>query len=482
VVSGTKEYDLIVIGTGSALEIVSSVTRDNPSAKVAVIDKDDPGGICLTRGCIPSKVLLYPAELVRTIERSREFGVHVDVGKVDFQRVMERMRALIRGQIEEIRRSLSHSKNVDYYAAVAEFIAPYTLKVGDDTITSKMILLCTGSKPVIPPVDGLDKVGYLTSDTILGISRLPESTAIIGGGYIAAEYGHFLASMGSKVTIIGRNPRFLPEEEPEVSALAKRELQKHLTIMTNHEVRRAERTFTGRKRLVAVNRESGKEVEITADEILVAAGRGPNMDILHPERAGIKTDGQGFFVVNEYLETTQPNIWALGDADGKYLFKHVANYESQVVYYNAILKKRVKVDYHAVPHAIFTYPEVASVGLGEGEAVEKYGKGNLLIGIQRYEDTAKGLAMDAKDYFVKVIVERGSLKILGAHIVGPYASILVQEIINLMYTHDQSALPMLDAMHIHPALSEVVQRAFFSLMPPDSYHHLIEEHYGLSAG
>jgi len=471
-----REYDLIAIGSGSAMNIVSAVIQENPHMKIAVIDKDEPGGICLTRGCIPSKILLYPAELVRTVGRSGEFGVEVDIRKIDFEKVMERMRTLIGGDINMIRQGLSHSENVDYYPAVAEFVGPYTLKVGDETITSKMIFLCTGSKPIIPPIKGLEKVGYLTSDTILKMNRLPESIAIVGGGYIAAEYGHFLSAMGSKVTIIGRNPQFLKQEEPAVSALAKKELEKHMTILTNHEVREAEKTSMGKKRLVAVNRENGEKAVITADEILIATGRGPNTDVLHPERGGVETDKRGWITVNEYMETSQPNIWAFGDANGRQLFKHAANYESIIVYYNAILNKKVKVDYHAIPHAVFTYPEIASVGLREKEAIEKYGKDKVLIGIYRYEDTAKGEAMGVKDYFVKVIVERGTMKILGAHIIGPYASVLIQEIINLMYTPEQSAEPIINGMHIHPALNEVVERAFRSLMPPDQYHQLIEHH------
>ena len=471
-----KEYDLTSIGTGSAMNIVDAMIQENPRMKVAVIDKDEPGGICLTRGCIPSKMLLYPAELVRTIGGAEKFGIDVDIKKINFQSVMERMRTLIYKDINMIRQGLSHSENIDYYPNVAEFVGPYTLKVGDETITSKMIFLCTGSKPIIPPIEGLEKIGYLTSDTILQMSRLPESIAIVGGGYIAAEYGHFFSAMGSKVTIIGRNPQFVKQEEPEVSALAKRELEKHMTILTNHEVREAEKTSIGKKRLIAVNRENGEKTVTIADEILVATGRGPNTDVIHPERGGIETDKRGWIIVDEYLETSQPNIWAFGDANGRHLFKHVANYESIVVYYNAILKKKDKVDYHAIPHAVFTYPEIGSVGLGEKEAIEKYGKDNVLIGMYRYENTAKGEAMGVKDYFVKVIVENGTKKLLGAHIIGPYASILIQEIINLMYTPEQSAEPIIYGMHIHPALNEVVERAFRSLMTPEQYHQLIERH------
>jgi mycothione reductase len=213
-----------------------------------------------------------------------------------------------------------------------------------------------------------------------------------------------------------------------------------------------------------------------ADEILVASGRRSNSDILHPERAGIKTDDKGFILVDDYLETSQPNIWALGDADGKMLFKHVANYESQIVYYNAILKEKTKADYRVAPHAVFSYPEIAGVGMKEKEAIQKYGEDNVVIGFYRYQDTAKGEAMKVKDYFVKVLVEKETYKILGAHIIGPYASVLIQEIVNLMHTTEQSAEPLINAMHIHPALPEVVARAFGSLMTPARYHHTIEGH------
>ncbi len=464
-----KEYGAIVVGTGSAMNFVEPLIRTG--MKVAVIDKDEPGGICLTRGCIPSKLLLYPAELVRVIETSEVFGIDVEIKNIDFKRVMERMRSKISEEINTIREALESDPNIDYYHDVAEFVAPYTMKVGGETITSKTIFLCTGSKPTIPRVKGLNGAGYHTSDTVLKMTKLPPSMCIIGGGYIAAEYGHFFSAMGSKVTIIGRNPQFLPDEEPEVSALAKREMSKHMTIITNHEV--VEVRQDGKKKIIAQDRSGGKEIEVLADEILVATGRGANADILHPEKAGIITDSKGWIVVNEYMETSQPNIWALGDADGKYPFKHVANNESRVVYYNAVLKKKVKMDYHAVPHAIFSHPEIAGVGMKEKEAVKRHG--DILVGFYRYEDTAKGEAMEVKDCFVKVIVDN-NIRLLGAHIIGPHASILIQEIINLMYTKDGSADPIRQGMHIHPALSEVVERAFGSLMPPEHYHHVMEEY------
>jgi dihydrolipoamide dehydrogenase len=476
-----KQYDLIVIGTGSVMEIVDVVLRDNPQMKVAVIDKDVPGGICLTRGCIPSKILLYPAEVVRIVEEAGKFGIDVEVKRIYFDRVMERMRSQIGGEIDMIREGLSHTENVDYYQSAAEFTGPYTLKVRGETITSKFIILGAGSKPSIPPVKGLEEAGYLTSDSVLELRELPESIAVIGGGYIAAEYGHFFGAMGSNVMIIGRNPQFLPDEEPEIAAVAKAELEKHMTILTNHEVREVKKLENGLKKLIAVNRATGESVEVSAHEVLVASGRSSNSDVLHPERAGIKTDKDGWIVTNEFLETSQPGVWALGDATGRFLFKHKANYDGSIVYFNAVLKRGVKVDYHAVPHAVFTFPEVASVGLSEKEAIQQYGEDMVLIGNHKYADTAKGQAMGIREenYFVKVIVLKDSLKIVGASIVGPHASVLIQEVINLMYTPEQSARPILNAMHIHPALSEVVMKAVDALAPPEVYHHVLEHHYGL---
>ena len=456
------------------MNIIDPMIRANPKIRIAVVDKDEPGGICLTRGCIPSKIMLYPAELIRTMDDAEALGIDIEIKGVSYEKIMKRMRSLIDKDIDSIREGLSSSDNIDYYQAQAEFTAPYEMRVSGGTIRGKMIFLATGSRAIVPPIKGLDSVPYQTSDSVIRMQmkKLPASIAIIGGGYIAAEFGHFFSALGSRVTIIGRNPRLLPEEEPEVSALTKREMEKHMTIMTNHEVREV-REARGRKTLVAVERESGKTAIVEAEEILVATGRGPVNDILHPEKGEVKTTKEGWIQVNEYMETSQPNVWALGDADGRYLFRHVANYESEVVYYNAVLKRKVRVDYHAVPHAVFTYPEVASVGMKESEATQMYGEGDVLIGLQRYEDTAKGEAMNAKDYFVKVILKRDSMKILGAHIIGPHASILIQEIVNLMYSSEQDARPIQDAMHIHPSLSEVVQRAFGSVMTPAEYRHLL---------
>ncbi len=462
-----KHYDVIAFGTGSAMNIVAELIGMQPNIRVAVIENSMVGGICLTRGCIPSKMLLYPAEVLHETKRLSIFGIDVEIKNIDFNHVVSRVRESIVHESKTIEQNIKADPRIDLYQTTGEFIDDYTVKVGDEIITGDKILLCIGSRPLIPKIEGLEEAGYITNRDILFMKKLPKRLAVIGGGYIAAEFGFFFNMMGSKVTILEMLPRMISQEEPEISDLLEREFRAQgIDVKTNHKVVAVEKRGDS-KVVIAENTETGSTVEVVADEILVAAGRRSNADITKPEKTGVKTDKNGWIIVNDYLETTKPNIWACGDAIGKYMFKHVANYESQVVFYNAFLGRKIKVDYHAVPHAIFTYPEIASVGLKESEAIKKY---DILVGYYPYENTAKGEAMAVKDYFVKVIVEKDTYRILGAHIIGPHASILIQEIINLMYTNDQSAIPIYRGMHIHPALSEVVERAFYSLQPPEAWH------------
>jgi len=460
------------------MNLLGPFLHRNPKGRVAIIDKDELGGICLTRGCIPSKMLLYPAEVVNIIEHAPVLGIDTQINQIHFNTIMKRMRTHVDEEIENIRRSLETAEKIDYYSEPARFIAPYMLTVGDQTIQSKLIFLCTGSQPLIPPIENIDAVEYVTSATILHLTELPLSMAIVGGGYIAAEYGFFFSAMGCNVTIVGRNPQFLPDEEPEISAVVRRHLEHRLRILTNHEV-----TAVNKKDnsvvVIAHNRNTDTDVTVEAVTLLIATGRTSTTDVLAPEQGNIDVDKHGWIVVDDHLHTNQQGIWAMGDATGKHLFKHVANYEAEVVYHNALLGHDMSVDYTAVPHAVFTHPEVAGVGMREHEAIKTYGKDNVLIGFYRYEDTGKGIAIDAKDYFVKVIVFGKDYRILGAHIVGPWASILIQEIINLMNINDRTMHPMLRSMHIHPAMSEVVQRAFTNLMEVDVYHHHIKNVYGI---
>jgi dihydrolipoamide dehydrogenase len=217
------------------------------------------------------------------------------------------------------------------------------------------------------------------------------------------------------------------------------------------------------KTVIARNREDGSLREFQAEALMIATGRVPNSDILKPEKTGVKLDDRGYVRVNEYLETSKKNIWAFGDAIGKEMFKHVANFEAGIAWHNAVHDHKAAMDYSAAPHAVFSHPQVASVGLKEAEARQQgY---SIMVGIAHYRDTAMGGAMGDPEGFVKVIVERDTGKILGGHIVGAEASVLIQEITNAMVTETRSYAPIVRAMHIHPALSEVVQQAFGNLHP-----------------
>ncbi len=325
------------------------------------------------------------------------------------------------------------------------------------------IFIVSGARPAVPPLKGMEKVKYLTSDSVLNLETLPKSMVIIGGGYIAAEYGHFFSSLGTAVTIIQRSSRMLPGEEPEISELLTEEMGKRMKIFTNHEAIEV-RENENLKTVVARNLSDGQAKEFSGEALLLAVGRVPNSDLLKPEKTGVELDKNGYIKVNEYLETRKKNIFAFGDAIGKQMFKHVANYEAQVAWHNAIHDHKVKVDYTAAPHAVFTHPQVASVGMKEADAARAGYK--TLVGKAYYKDTAQGAAMAEPKGFVKVIVERKTGQILGAHLIGPFASMLIQEITDAMASGDRSFLPIARGMHIHPAMNEVVQNAFGSLREP----------------
>ncbi|MEM2968632.1 MAG: dihydrolipoyl dehydrogenase [Candidatus Bathyarchaeia archaeon] len=455
-----EKFDVLVIGSGSGMIIASAAV--NQGLRTAVVENGPMGGTCLNRGCVPSKMLIYPADVAATVKEAVKIGINAAGVFIDFEGIMERMRRLVNGDSASQAHAVENTPNLTWFKETGEFISDYTMKVGEHVITAEKIFIVSGARPLIPPVKGINSVDYLTSDTVLALKERPSSIIIIGGGYIGAEYGHFFASMGTKTTIIQREPRILPEEEPEISDLLKKEMAKRIEVHTSLEV--VEVKQQGKvKTVVARSRENSSLSEFSAEALMVAAGRVPNSDILKPEKTGVKLDERGYIKVNEYLETGKKNIWALGDAIGKQMFKHVANYEAEVAWHNAVHGHKVPMDYSAAPHAVFTHPQIASVGLKEAEAKRQGYK--VMVGKAFYRDTAMGAAMGNPEGFVKVIVEQKTGKILGGHIIGPEASILIQEIVNAMVTEDRSFAPIIRAMHIHPALSEVVQQAFGNLRP-----------------
>ena len=453
-----ERYDVMVIGAGSGMIVAANAVANG--LKTALVESGPLGGTCLNRGCVPSKMLIYPADLVNIINDGKKVGVKATVNSVDFKKIMNRMHELVNGDTQREAEAVKADPMVTWFNEVGEFISDYTMKIGNNVVSAEKIFIVSGARPDIPPIKGIDKVNYLTSDTVLQLETLPRSMVIIGGGYIATEYGHFFSSLGTKVVIVQRNPRVLADEEPEISNLLKKELKKRIDIFTNYEAVEVKEN-EGVKTVVARNRDGGNLEAFPAETLLIAAGRVPNSDILKPERTGVELDKRGYVKVNEYLETRQKNIWAFGDAIGKQMFKHVANYEAEIAWHNALHDHKVEVDYSAAPHAVFTHPQVASVGLKEAEAKQQGHK--ILVGKAFHKDTAQGAAMGEPEGFVKVIVEQETGKVLGGHIIGPFAAILIQEIINAMVSEDKTFLPIIRGLHIHPAMTEVVQKAFGSL-------------------
>ena len=453
-----EKFDVLVIGSGSGMMVASNAV--GIGLKTAVVESGPMGGTCVNRGCIPSKMLIYPADVAALIQEAKSVDVNVTINSISFERMMNRMHQFVTEDSQHQAAAVEATPNLIWFKGVGEFISDYTMKVGSHVIKADKIFIVSGARPDIPSIKGIDGVNYLTSDTVLELKKQPKSMVIIGGGYIAAEYGHFFSSMGTEIIIVQRNPRLLPEEEPEISDLIREEMGKRISIFTNYEAVEI-REKNDIKTVTARNRGDGTLKEFSAEALLIAAGRTPNSDLLKPEKTGVELDERGYVKVNEYLETGKKNIWAFGDAIGKQMFKHVANYEAEIAWHNAIHDHKVEMDYSAAPHAVFTHPQVAAVGLKEAEAKQKGYK--ILVGKAFYKDTAMGAAMGEPKGFVKVIVERETGKILGGHIVGPLASTLIQEIINAMISGDKTFLPIIRAMHIHPAMSEVVQKAFGNL-------------------
>jgi len=455
-----ERFDVLVIGSGSGMIVASAAAANG--LKTAVVDKDPMGGTCLNRGCVPSKMLIYPADVVRILADSQRIGVNATLNSVDFKKIMDRMHRLVSEDSGSQAASVKKTPGLTWFRQLGEFVSDYTMRIGRDMVQASKIFIASGARPEIPRFKGIEKVDFLTSDSVLEVNTPPRSILIVGGGYIGTEYAHFFSGIGANTSIIQRPQRLIPNEEPEVSDLLKGELEKRMHIFTGFEV--VELKPEGKAKVViARNLFDGKVREFSAEALMIAAGRIPNSDMLKPEKTGVKLDNRGFVEVNEYLETSKKNIWAFGDAIGREMFKHVANFEAGVAWHNAVHNHKTVMDYSAAPHAIFTYPQVASIGLKENEAKQKGCQ--VLIGKALYKDTAMGAAMGEPEGFVKVIVESGTGKILGAHIIGPEASNLIQEITNAMNTENGGYAPILQAMHIHPALCEVVQRAFGNLHP-----------------
>jgi dihydrolipoamide dehydrogenase len=357
---------------------------------------------------------------------------------------------------------VSNTRNLSFYPALGEFVSDYTMRVGSDEITAKNIFLVSGARPDIPHIMGIEKVDYLTYLNVWELRVAPRSMVIVGGGYIAAEMAHFFSSMGVDVTVLSRSPWILRDADRDVSDLLTKSLSSRIKVVTNAEVTEVSEQ-DGIKSITYKDQRNTIQT-IKTESLLLATGVRGNADILKTMKTGVEADPDGFIKVNNYFETTKPRIWALGDAIGRAMFKHVANREAELVWHAFDHGHKQAFDFDKVPYAIFSWPEVASVGLTEEECQRRGIR--YLVGKYQYGDTAYGSAMGETEGFAKLIIHEESYKILGCHIIGPDAPILIHEIIVAMNAGEGIIDPLLNMIHIHPALSEVVQRTTWRFEHP----------------
>lgn len=460
-----QKFDLIVIGSGSGLDVANAATQNG--LKVAVIEKDRMGGTCLNRGCIPSKLLIHSADVAEIIKSANLFGIEVDGLSVNFQRIVERVNGIIDHNSGQIKNAFKDIENPKLFAKECKFIGEKTILIGDnEKITAEKILIASGTRPKIPKkIKGLEGSSYITSDEALRLKKQPRVITFIGGGYITCELAHFFGSLGTEINIVQLGDALIPNEDEEISKKFTEIFSKKYNVYLGYETesvskrkRDSDNDADSTFQIIAKNSNNQKSLELDSDQLLLAVGRIPNSDILDIEKAGVKVDEKGFIITDEYLETNVKGIFALGDAVGRYQFKHNANHESQYAFNNILHPNRkVAVDYTAMPHAIFSSPQVAGVGFTEQELKKKS------IDYQRsvypYINTGMGEAIEDRDGFVKFLVDGKSRKILGCHIIGTHASILIHEVLVAIRVGDGTIDNISRTIHIHPALSEVIARA-----------------------
>ncbi len=449
-----KQYDVLVLGSGCGMEIVDQATAKGLS--VALVEPGALGGTCLNVGCIPSKMLIASADLIVEQERAERIGVKMRIESVDFPAIMNRMRVSRRESEQHMRDAVPQLEGVRFYPGRGVFVQPKVVKVDDEQIGAEQVFIACGGRPFVPPIPGLNQVKYLSSDSVLELQTQPESIIIIGGGYIAVEYCHFFSAIGTRVTMLEMADRLVGGEEAELSATLQGELAKRARVVTGMRVE----SVAQKDDLVEVtgrSTETGQTAVFDAQRILVAVGRRPNTDLLEVGNGGIETDAHGYVPVDEYMRTNQSGTYAVGDVNGRSMFRHSANVMAQVAAANALDSAKVAMDYRAVPHAVYSSPQIASVGLTEARAREL--GHDIVVTRTPYTDTAKGEAIAEEVGFTKAIVEKESQRILGFHIIGPHAAILIQEVVNAMqsggHLHEIAR-----AIHIHPALSELVPSSF----------------------
>ncbi len=470
-----RHFDIAIIGTGSGNSLLDERYADK---KVAICEKAVFGGTCLNVGCIPTKMFVYTADVAQTVRDASRFGVDAELRAVRWPDIVSR----VFGRIDPIAASGENyrrsSPNVEVFDTHTRFGEPlgdgrYVLRTeAGEEFSADQVVIAAGSRAVVPEAIAACGVPYHTSDTIMRIAAIPEHLIIVGGGFVAAEFAHVFSALGSRVSIIIRGNTLLRGHDDDITTRFTDLAAKKWEIHGQREVVDARALDGG----VEVRCDDGSTLR--GDVLLVATGRVPNGDLLDAELAGVQVREHGQVVVDEYQRTTARGIYALGDVSSDHQLKHVANHEARVVKHNLLqdwddTAALAASDHRYVPSAVFTDPQIASVGLTENEARSRGLP--IKVKIQDYSDVAYGWAMEDTTGFVKVIVDDSTGLIAGAHIMGHQAASLIQPLIQAM----SFGLPARDMARgqywIHPALPEVVENALLALCgeppgPPAKRH------------
>jgi len=454
-----RHHDLVIIGTGSGNSIVNHRFDD---LDVAIVEHGVFGGTCLNVGCIPTKMFVLPADLAEAAREASRLGVDETVDKVRWLDIRDR----VFGRIDPIsaggREYRIGLPNVTVYEGHATFTGPHSLAVqrndgsGTDEITAERIVVAAGGRPVIPPVIVKSGIGFHTSDTVMRIEAVPERMVIIGGGYIGNEFAHVFSAFGTKVTMVVRGPELLRDHDETVRERFTAIARERWDVRTGTTVTAA----SEHDGVATLELSDGTWVD--ADLVLVATGRKPNTDLLDVDRAGLALHDDGRLLVDDQQRTSVEGIWAMGDISSPYQLKHVANHESRIVHHNLLHPENPKrADHRFVPHAVFTHPQIAAVGRTE-EQCRADGL-DITVKIQAYGDVAYGWAMEDTTGFCKLIADRGTGQLLGAHVMGPQASTVIQPLIQAMSFGLGARAMATDQYWIHPGLPEVVENALLGL-------------------
>ncbi len=446
-----KTYDVIVIGSGGGGKITSPAAR--LGLKVACIEKAALGGTCLNRGCIPSKMLIHPADVAEEIKHASKFDIHNNPNfSVDFEKLVTRISQTVDSDSASIVRGYNKNPNIDLYQDKAEFLSNKVIKVGNEELTADKIFIAVGMRPFIPNIPGLAGTPFMTSTEALRRTSLPKKMIVIGGGYIAVELGHAYGALGCEVHFVVRSGYLRNEDkqvQEEFTRVFTSKYKTHLGCVPE-KVDYQNGIFT-----VTCTDTRGLKTEIQGDALLVAAGIVSNVDTLNLQKTDIKVTEKGFIYTDEYLQTTVPGVYALGDCIGRYFFRHSVNFEGEYLFRTVFVEKsREKIKYPPVPHAVFASPQVA--GVGETEEELKAAGVDYVVGVNAYKSSAMGMALLSDSGFCKILFCAKTKKILGSHIIGEEASNMIHMLIALM-TKDGTLDDLLNMIYIHPALPEIVR-------------------------